>query len=306
MARLACGLGAILLLSGLCFAADSPGTPADEAAIRKAVESYVEAYNRGDAAAMASLWSKEGEYVAPGGERFKGPDKIKAALEAFFAQNKGIQAKVALLDVQFPAADRAVGKGVAVVQRAGREADEIMYTAALVKEGGAWKLASVGEEESPVPVPTMAQLGQLEWLIGDWVDSEKHASVETAFRWAKNYSFITGSFKVNVLGRDDVEGTQVIGWDPVTKKLRSWIFDSKGGFGQGEWTGRGNSWNVRVQSVLATGEKASATNTYTYVDPNTFTWQSTGREVDGEPLPNIQPVTIVRKSVQAANPASGK
>jgi uncharacterized protein (TIGR02246 family) len=299
-------MGIVLLLSGICLAAGSPKPQADEAAIRKAVESYSEAYNRGDAGAMAFLWSREGEYVTPSGERSKGPDKIRAALETFFAKNKGIQAKVANLDVQFPAAGRAVSKGLAVVQLPGQEADEIMYTAAWIKEKGAWKLVSVEEFESPVPVAAMAQLGQLEWLMGDWVDRDEHASVETAFRWAKNYSFINGSFRVHVAGRVDMEGAQVIGWDPVTKKIRSWIFDSKGGFGQGEWTKEGNQWKVNFHSVLATGEKASAINIYTYVDPNTFTWQSTGREVNGAPLPNLEAVTVVRKESQAIKPASGK
>jgi uncharacterized protein (TIGR02246 family) len=306
MGRLACALGVVLLLSGISLAADKPATVTPEDAIRKALESYVEAYNRGDAAAMAGQWSRDGEYVSPSGERFKGRDKIRQALQTFFEQNKGIQAKAAILDVELTKFNRAVAKGVAIIQASGQEPDEIAVSATLVKERGDWKIASVEETESPVPVSTMAHLGQLEWLIGDWVDKDEQSSVETAFRWNKDYSFISGSFQVNAEGRTDVEGTQVIGWDPVEKKIRSWIFDSKGGFGEGVWTGKGNSWTVRVHSVLASGQKASAINIYTYVDPNTFTWQSIGRELDGVPLPNIPAVTVVRKETQPARRASGR
>lgn len=306
MGKFASALAVILLLSGTSLAADKTPARDDEAAVRKALASYVEAYNRGDFAAMASQWSREGEYVSPKGDRFKGRDKIQGALQAFFAENKGIQAKVALLDVEFGKSNRATAKGIGVIQRPEQEPDEIAVTVSCVKERGEWKLASVGEDESAVPVSTMAHLAQLEWLIGDWVDRDEHAAVETSFRWNKDYSFISGSFQVSVDGRVDVEGTQVIGWDPVEKKLRSWIFDSKGGFGQGEWTGEGNRWSVRMQSVLATGQKASAINVYTSVDPNTFTWQSTGRELDGAPLPNIPAVTVVRKDTQPARRASGK
>ncbi len=85
----------------------------------------------------------------------------------------------------------------------------------------------------------------------------------------------------------------MIGWDPVAKKIRSWIFDSKAGFGEGEWSKAGNTWTVNVKSILGTGQKASSINVYTYLDPNSFGWQSIGREVQGELLPDIDQVTVV-------------
>jgi uncharacterized protein (TIGR02246 family) len=297
----------ILALGSLAALADVQKPLRDELAIQKALESYVDAFNRGDAAAAASCWSRDGEYAAPSsGQRLKGPDKIRSGLEAFFEKNKGIQVKAASFDIQLKSADRAVEKGFAVFQRPGEPKEEVLYTAALVKENGAWKLLNVEEEVSKVPLATIAQLGQLEWLIGDWVDQDETATVETVFSWTQNYSFINGSFNVSVEGHPDVAGSQVIGWDPAAKKIRSWIFDSKGGFGQGEWSKEGNRWAVKLKSVLATGQKASAVNIYTYVDPNTFTWQSIGREVDGEPLPNIDEVKVVRKKPQTASPNSGK
>ena len=71
--------------------AENTGLSQDEIAIRKALESYVAAYNSGDASAVASHWSRDGAYRTQSGEYAKGPDKIKSALEKFFADNKGIQ-----------------------------------------------------------------------------------------------------------------------------------------------------------------------------------------------------------------------
>jgi uncharacterized protein (TIGR02246 family) len=282
------------------------GPNQDETALRKAVESYVAAYNSGDASAVASHWSRNGVYRSQTGEQAKGPDKIRAALEKFFADNKGIQVKAAVFDVQIQSSDRAVVKGFAVFSRPGEENDEALFTATIVKEKGAWKLLKVEEEESAVPLATIAKLGELEWLIGDWEDRDEKSSVETNFRWAKDYAFITGTFRVIVEDRVDIEGTQVIGWDPVEKKLRSWIFDNKAGFGEGEWSRQGDTWTLKLKSVLGTGEKASSILVYTYVDPNSFTWQSFGREVNGEPLPDIEKVTIVRKNSQKPQTKSGK
>ncbi len=282
------------------------GSNQDETAIRKAVESYVASFNGGDASAAASHWSRDGEYLTQTGERVKGPDKIRPALEKFFAQNKGIQVKTAIFDIQIQSKDRAVIKGFAVFSRAGEEKDEELFTATTVKEKGTWKLVKVEEVESAAPLSTIAKLGELEWLIGDWVDKGEKSSVETNFRWAKDYAFIIGTFRVTVENRVDLEGTQVIGWDPVEKKLRSWIFDNKAGFGDGEWSRQNNTWTLKLKSILGTGEKASSVLVYSYVDPNSFTWQSFGREVNGEPLPDIEKVTIVRKDIQKTQTKSGK
>ncbi|MGO9566885.1 MAG: YybH family protein [Desulfomonilaceae bacterium] len=276
----------------------------DEAAIRQAVQSYVEAFNRGDAAAVAAHWSDDGEYIGVSGESFKGRKKIEAGLKTFFAENKGVQVQVTPISIRFPSSNRAVETGVVVLTRAEQNPEETQYHANYVKRGGVWKLASVRDESTAVVLPSYDHLKDIEWLIGEWVDADENAEVDTAFRWTKNYSFITSSFSVSAQGKIGLQGTQVIGWDPVAKTIRSWMFDSEGGFGEGTWSKQGNQWVVKTTSILGTGEKASSTNIYSYVDPNTFTWKSIGREVAGEPKPNIDEVTVVRK--QPETKPSGK
>ena len=276
----------------------------DDATIRQAVQSYVEAYNRGDAAAVAAHWSDDGEYVSPSGESFKGRKKIEAALKEFFKENQGSQLQVSPASVKFPSPGRATETGTAIVTRPGQAQKETQYSATYVKKGNHWKLASVREEEAPVVAPSYEHLKELEWLIGEWVDADENATVETSYQWARDKSFITASFSVHLGGRLDLQGTQVIGWDPVKRTIRSWVFDSKGGFGEGVWTKQGSQWLAKASSVLASGEKASAINIFTYVDAKTMTFQSIGREVGGEPMPNINEVKIVRK--QPAPQPAGK
>ena len=289
-------ISAILTVSGV--SAETSGISQDETAIRKAIASYAEAYNRGDASAAALHWSKDGSYLTQTEEPAKGPEKIRPALDKFFAENKGIQVKASIVDVQLQSPDRAMIEGFALFQRPGEENQEVLFTATYVKEDKQWKLLKMEEEESSVPLATIAKVGELEWLTGDWVDQDDAASVETTFRWTKDYAFINGAFRVTVGDHVDIEGTQVIGWDPVAKRIRSWIFDTKAGFGEGEWSRSGNQWTVKVKSTLGTGQKASSINIYTYVDPNSFTWQSVSREVAGELLPDIDEVTVVRKNAQ--------
>ena len=125
--------------------------------------------------------------------------------------------------------------------------------------------------------------------------SQARSTSKTTCRWTKNKNFITRSFAVSIADLIDLEGTQVIGWDPAEKVIRSWLFDSDGGFGVGVWSRKERRWTIQALQVLPDGRRASSVNVLTQVDEDTFTWESTGREVDGEVLPNIGPVTVVRK-----------
>lgn len=80
---------AVISIPGMITAADT--NAADEAAVRAVADSYVAAYNRGDAKALAEFWSETGEYVSPSGEKLKGRENIEKEFQSFFAENKGLR-----------------------------------------------------------------------------------------------------------------------------------------------------------------------------------------------------------------------
>jgi uncharacterized protein (TIGR02246 family) len=267
----------------------------DESAIRSGAESYVQAFNKADAGSLASYWAEDAEYILPSGEVLKGRDKIEQAFKKFFSDNQGIQVQMAISEIRFPRHNEAVEEGSAVVSRPGENPKELTYEVRYVKRKGAWKIAHV-EETFSAP-SNYEHLKELEWLTGEWVDDSEVSDVDTVAEWTKNKSFITLSFRVEFEGRAALEGTQVIGWDASIKSIKSWVFDSLGGFGQGVWSREGSRWTVRTTGVLITGEKTSAINIYTALDENTFTFSSIGREINGEPQPNIEEVRVVRKQI---------
>jgi len=268
---------------------------ADEAAIRHAVETYVAAFNRGDAEATAAHWSEGGEWVSPAGQKFKGRKVIQEEMAAFFAENPHRRIDILNPAVRFLAPTVAVEEGRARVTLSGDAPSETSYMAIHVKHDGRWKLDSVRETLLPAVPSHYDQLKDLEWLIGTWIDGDESATIETVCEWTKNKNFITRSFKVAIEDRIELEGTQVIGWDPAAGAIRSWMFDSDGGFGDGVWTSKGNRWVIKASRVLNGGEKGSAVNILTRIDNDSFTWQSIGREIDGELQPNIDEVKVVRK-----------
>jgi hypothetical protein len=162
-------------------------------------------------------------------------------------------------------------------------------------EPAAAEQLEVSAEAATDETPHASPLDQLEWMIGDWVDEGEDSKITTSCSWTKNRKFLTRSFSVTIDDEVTLEGTQVVGWDPIENRIRSWTFDSEGGFGEGRWIQDGYRWLVKTSFVLASGERASALNVFTYVDPDTFRWQSIGREVGGELLPSIPEVTVVRQ-----------
>lgn len=154
--------------------------------------------------------------------------------------------------------------------------------------------AVTSEPAAPEDAAETSALVELEWMVGQWVDRGEVATITTDCSWTANHKFLSRSFQVTSDGQVTLEGAQVIGWDPVEGQIRSWTFDSEGGFGEGRWIRDGNRWLVKTAFTLASGERASALNVFTYVDENTFNWQSTDREIGGELQPSIPEVTVVR------------
>jgi hypothetical protein len=141
-------------------------------------------------------------------------------------------------------------------------------------------------------------LKELEWMIGSWIDQDENSTIQTDCEWTKNQNFINRSFAVVVGDQVDLAGMQIIGWDPAAKQIRSWIFDSDGGFAEGKWTRKGDRWLIQTSGTLPDGSRSSAVNIMTRVDDDSFTWQSVQREVGGDILPNVDEVLVVRKPTE--------
>lgn len=102
-----------------------------------------------------------------------------------------------------------------------------------------------------------------------------------------------------------MSGMQVIAWDQSKQAIRSWTFDSDGGFGEDTWTQSGTRYTIRAKYTLPDGGIASAINVFTFVEDNKCTWKSVSREIDGELQPDTDEVVLVRKTAEL-KPAGGK
>lgn len=291
-----------LILSGVASAAQAQTQSAAEAEIRKTIDSYVDAYNRGDVEAVLSHWAEDAEYLLPSGERVQGRDALRAVFADSLAEENRAAITVSNPHVRVLSDTVATEEGAVTLARPGEDPEETSYLAIYVKQGDAWKLTTVRETEvQPVALsPAAEQLSQLSWLVGEWKDESEDSTVSTSVRWSGSNAFLVYSFKAETPGVEPLEGTQVIGWDPVREVIRSWMFDSDGGFGEGVWTKDNDRWVVTMEQTLPDGGAASATNVYTLGDENSFTWHSFQRTLNGETLPNLHDIQIVRVQPEAA------
>ncbi|MCE9546126.1 MAG: SgcJ/EcaC family oxidoreductase [Planctomycetia bacterium] len=300
------GLAAIIILWPLFAAAADPVPSADETAIRENAKAYVAAFNAHDAAALAAMWSPEAVYTnKAAGEQVVG----RAALEKFFVEDFKTDAdaklEVTVDSVQLMSPGVAVERGTTRLIRKKGPPEESSYTAVDVKRDGKWLLDRVTEDAAPQVESHREQLKELEWLIGSWTTKEPEADkdaktaapprrIVTECQWTRNQNFITRSFVASSPGQPNVSGMQIIGWDPATKKIRSWVFDSGGGFGDATWERKGNRWFIRQNGVLPDGRRSSAVNILTKVSDDVLGWQSVNREIDGRVEPNVDEVLAER------------
>lgn len=291
------------------FLEAAPAAPlsADEAKIRKNVVAFLEAYNSSDAKAIANLFAADGEIVAEDGETQTGRAAIEEQFAGLFKQFPKTHMTAEVKSIRLVGPTVAIEEGSATtLHDTLMAAEHSRYEVIHVKQDGKWLMASARD----LPDETASgeeELKQLEWLIGDWVDESPEALVVTNYHWTEGHHFIVGDFTTRVEGRPTMSGSQRIAWDPLTKKIHSWVFDTEGGFGEATWTRDENRWIIKASGVTNDGRAASATRILTRLHKHQMTWESRDREVDGEHQPNLGPFTIVRKppAPQGTKPAGG-
>jgi uncharacterized protein (TIGR02246 family) len=274
---------------------------ADEIAIRQSDAAFVTAYQQGDAKAVAALFTPDAEYVDEQGTLFQGRDAIEESLTGFFTEHADCKLQLTVETIRFLSPEVAIEDGrTLAIHTEFSTPIESRYTSIHVKTNGKWMVASVRDHAPKGRREHSAQLQQLNWLTGAWVDEGDDLIVNFSCQPSDNGNFLLRTFSIQVAGQETMTGTQRIGWNPLTSKLQAWIFDSEGGHAEGSWYRAGESWVLKCTGVTADGESASCSSIYTPVNEHTMTWQSVDHEVGGVQQPDSRVITIVRHAPSPA------
>lgn len=277
-----------------------PAAETPDKSIAEAAAAFTKAFNAGDAKAIASLWTPDGDYVDDSGERFTGREAIAQYYAAFFAEHPGAKIEIAIDTVRLVGTDTAIEDGSSQVMPA-PEAPAIggRYTVVHAKRDGKWLMASVrGVQSDSGESAELADAGDpledLAWMIGTWHAEHLGVDFQIECRWLANQSFVEVSYSRQEGEELTPTATQIIGVDPRTRQVTSWMFSGDGGYATGTWTPHATGWEIQFSGASADGTPTTAVNLLSRVH-DVLVLKSTQRRIDGVAMPDTEEVVLKRK-----------
>jgi uncharacterized protein (TIGR02246 family) len=277
-------------LPGSSDPAVAPSPDADREAIRKAARDFEAAFARGDAKAVAALWTENGESRDADGRTDLGRAAIERSYAEFFKENPGTKIEVLVKSIRFPAKDVAVEEGLLRQARGPKDLPSTTsYVVVHAREGGQWKVAL--SSESGVG---QDRLEDLDWIVGEWATKVKDDAVKFAFTREPGKSVMIGTFTRTSPGKPPYGGSIRIAFDPETGQIRSWGFEEDGAHSQSLWNCDGKSWVIDSRGVLADGTPSAERIVLQRVAPDAFTWRAIDRVVGDKTLADTPPLRLTR------------
>lgn len=298
-------LAFMLLASGACLglaqdidtSAKSPPSSPDLDAIYAASESFVAAFNKQDATAVAALWTTEGEYLDDTGRVFIGRGEIEKGYQEYFAASPDAKIQVMIDSVRLVGGNTAIEDGQAVVESAADDSAHFTkYTVVHAKVEGQWLMASARVTATDAPA-SVSSAADLEWLIGNWIAEEHGVKIESVCSWVVDGRFLERKYTTTQVDGSQSSGVQLIGWNPQGDHVQSWSFSPEGGHAVGIWMPNQAGWTSQMQGVTGDGMLTTSINQLRRLDDNAYVWQSIHRTIDGNPIPDTDEVVLKRVPV---------
>jgi uncharacterized protein (TIGR02246 family) len=275
-----------------------PAPPELVEAVQKAELATIEAFNKGDAAALAALFAEKGELVDENGNVYSGREQITGLFKAFFERFPKAELQMEVTGVRTVGDSLAIEEGVRLITVPDSDvAAQVRYAAVRDKVGDSWPIASYSEfADDPAPTPA-EMLSGVSFLVGDWIDESPEGKTTISYRWEDDGNFLLGDYTLAVAGMPESRSHQRIGWDPLEGVIRSWTFDSDGGYSTGEWVPTDAGWVIKSDATMPDGTTGSATVTVTPTDADHFIVRSSDRIIGGVDEPEFE-LTVARRPPQ--------
>ena len=244
---------------------------------------YVKAFNGLNAATLAELFTEDAALVDESGDTVRGKAAILDRFATGFARPSKHTLGTEVQSVRFISPDVAQVEGTSTLSAENEPSVVDRFVALFAKQGDAWRIAEIRDLPAPPEdVPPAERLKELEWMVGDWVDESPDATVRSTVRWGDNRAYLVRNSTVQV-GAEKSSSLMILGWDPRSGQLHSWIFDSDGGHGEGTWTRASDKqWIIRAEGVQRDGTANSATQFLTLVNKDAVKTSSVDRVVGDE------------------------
>jgi uncharacterized protein (TIGR02246 family) len=281
--------------SDLAQAPEATERVEDVRAIRALLNSFVKAYNEGNAEALGALFTQDAEIEDEQGAITTGREAIVARFEVLFQEKEGGILEVEPSSLRFLGKDLAIEDGTALTSTGSDgSVHSDRYSVIYARQDGTWLHARI-RDEPPELISPHERLEELDWILGEWINESDDALVSTTGKWSDDGNFLLREFDVKVEGSIALTGTQRIGWDGQRKQFRTWVFDDEGGFAEGLMARDGDQWVIKSTGVRSNGDAVSVTTRITVLGPDRVLWESADRTVGGEAVPDSDSFYLVRQ-----------
>jgi uncharacterized protein (TIGR02246 family) len=268
-----------------------------EAAVGESARRFVAAYNRHDAKAIAAGFTTTAEFVTEDGMTLQGREAIERHFVAVFTNAPKAQLELKVESVRLVKSDVAVEEGrVEFTAAPGAAVESSRYIAVHVNLEGKWLLARARDFPAEAEVQSNYEhLREVEWLVGEWIQEDEASLIATSCKWVDHKNFLLQEFTIRIGSLEPITGSTRIGWDPQTQQIKSWTFDSDGGYSEALWTHGDKRWVLKARGVTRSGRIFSGTSIVRQVDAGTMSWESHDRVEGGVLVPDRAPIVIKRR-----------
>lgn len=275
--------------------------PTDDAkaAVASRVASYVAAFNRRDVTACTEHWSKSAEYIVNGTAKpVVGRKAIGEALEQLLSTDEQFEFTVNHQRFRAVSDSVVIEEGVARLESETHGIEYAHYLVVHVKQNGTWYRDSIRETHIGTLSASAPDSEELESLVGRWIHTSKEITLTVQSSWTHNRRFITRNFELKDKNGNKTTATEIIGWDPAAGVLRSWSFDSQGGFEQAVWNRDGDQWLIKVDAVLPDGSTATEQRMLAVDSDGKLRSRIIEQQFGGRLLPGSEAITLVRDTAE--------
>lgn len=275
-------------------AVDSSKPHPTTVAITAATDALVSAFNSKQVDQLVALFHPDGELVDENGDVHHGAAALREIFAGYFDIFPEAHLTATVDEVRLVGEQLATSFGERRL-RVGSDGAEVKqrYEAVWLPAGAEWKIASLQEIAEEDEAVAVSPLAGLEWLVGHWRNEGDDGVVHLHYRWDDNHQFLLGDLTVKAGDEIVMQSQQRIGWDPALGLVRSWLFESDGGFGESFWTEDEGRWILKSMAVLPDGDVGSATVELIPEGADRFRMVGRDRIVAGGHEPDFD-VTVIR------------
>ena len=237
--------------------------------IQNTFATYLDAFNRHDAIAMASHWVTDGENLnLDTGNRIVGRTAVEKVFDQLFVNDKSAQIGFQIDSIRPIHDDVAVVDGLSQMSLTDQKPRQSRFSAVLVRHENKWLMESVRESAATATPTIHDRLQQLNWLRGFWEDISDGVTASIQCEWNEQGTYLIRHYLITeeleppgsaerlaagipaLLPEKDAykkiaqrfSTTEYIGWDNQQGQICSWLFRSDGHAAQFTWQRSGDNW----------------------------------------------------------------